>query len=226
VTYRQVIAIAKLWAKHSWNRKVHLMEANNQPAIEQAKTDKAQAWSLDLIKSLDWKVFEALCAAYFKAKGHNAEVSKIGADGGIDILLYERINTDKLLGVVQCKAWATKPVGVREVRELYGVMADIGCLLGVLITTSRFTEDARSFASGKHISLMTVEKLLALILGLPENLKTELLYQTTQGDYTVPSCPNCDIKLVSRVASKGKSLGQHFWGCSNFPKCRYMLHRR
>ena len=54
------------------------MEANNQPATEQEKTDKAQALSLDLIKSLDWKVFEALCAAYFKAKGHNAEVSKIG----------------------------------------------------------------------------------------------------------------------------------------------------
>ena len=59
---------------------------------------------------------------------------------------------------------------MREVRELYGLMADIGCLLGVLITTSRFTADARSFASRKHISLMPVDKLLALILGLPESL--------------------------------------------------------
>jgi len=35
------------------------------------------------------------------------------------------------------------------------------------------------------------------------------------------SCPKCGSKLVERVAKKGASAGNIFWGCSNFPKCRF-----
>lgn len=34
-------------------------------------------------------------------------------------------------------------------------------------------------------------------------------------------CPFCRGKLVLRVAKNGKYAGNHFLGCSNFPKCRY-----
>lgn len=34
-------------------------------------------------------------------------------------------------------------------------------------------------------------------------------------------CPRCGGKLVLRVASKGPNAGKKFWGCSNFPRCRY-----
>ena len=32
------------------------------------------------------------------------------------------------------------------------------------------------------------------------------------------------MKLVERIAKKGKSIGQTFWGCKNYPRCRYKLH--
>ena len=35
-------------------------------------------------------------------------------------------------------------------------------------------------------------------------------------------CPNCGGQLVIRTATKGTWAGQQFWGCSNYPKCRYM----
>ena len=35
-------------------------------------------------------------------------------------------------------------------------------------------------------------------------------------------CPRCGGALVSRTASKGEHKGETFWGCSNFPKCRYI----
>lgn len=35
-------------------------------------------------------------------------------------------------------------------------------------------------------------------------------------------CPKCNSELVLRTASKGVNVGKRFYGCSNFPKCRYI----
>ncbi len=37
-------------------------------------------------------------------------------------------------------------------------------------------------------------------------------------------CPRCGHKLVLRTATKGANKGNQFWGCSNFPKCRYIAN--
>ena len=34
-------------------------------------------------------------------------------------------------------------------------------------------------------------------------------------------CPRCGAKLILRKAAKGNHAGKSFYGCSNFPKCRY-----
>ncbi len=36
------------------------------------------------------------------------------------------------------------------------------------------------------------------------------------------SCPRCGGVLVIRTATKGNNAGKQFYGCSNFPKCRYI----
>lgn len=208
---------------------VYLRSSGSQvgsASIERSPTTEMPLdWSLELIRSLDWKRFEELCAGYFQAKGRKAQVTDLGADGGIDVLLFGDNDPEKILGVVQCKAWAQKPVGVREIRELLGVMTDVGCPLGVYVTTSGYTPDAKAFAEGKHIKLMDAGQLLALIQELPMESRTELLQRTTLGDFTTPSCPSCGIKLVSRTSRKGNNAGQSFWGCRNFPRCRYTMRR-
>ena len=35
-------------------------------------------------------------------------------------------------------------------------------------------------------------------------------------------CPKCGSKLVLRTAKKGENAGNQFYGCSSFPKCRYI----
>jgi len=35
-------------------------------------------------------------------------------------------------------------------------------------------------------------------------------------------CPRCGSPLVLRTTKKGDRAGQQFWGCSAFPKCRYI----
>lgn len=37
-------------------------------------------------------------------------------------------------------------------------------------------------------------------------------------------CPKCGGTLVKRVARKGTYAGNEFWGCSNYPKCNYILN--
>jgi hypothetical protein len=37
-------------------------------------------------------------------------------------------------------------------------------------------------------------------------------------------CPRCQSNLVLRTAKKGQNQGNQFYGCSNFPKCRFILN--
>ena len=37
-------------------------------------------------------------------------------------------------------------------------------------------------------------------------------------------CPKCGSELVLRTARNGANIGQNFYGCSGFPKCRYILN--
>lgn len=34
-------------------------------------------------------------------------------------------------------------------------------------------------------------------------------------------CPNCGSELVVRIAKRGTNAGDKFYGCSNYPKCKY-----
>ncbi len=38
----------------------------------------------------------------------------------------------------------------------------------------------------------------------------------------IQQCPRCGGQLVLRVAKKGANTGNQFYGCSNYPKCKYM----
>lgn len=44
----------------------------------------------------------------------------------------------------------------------------------------------------------------------------------TETDESVKICPKCGNKLILRTAKKGNNAGNQFYGCSMFPKCRYI----
>ena len=37
-------------------------------------------------------------------------------------------------------------------------------------------------------------------------------------------CPVCGGELVLRTARRGANTGKQFYGCSSFPRCRYILN--
>lgn len=182
------------------------------------------SWTQELIGQLEWKRFEELCAGYFSAKGYRAEVSRQGADGGIDIFLFKSSYSEtEVFGVVQCKAWNAYRVGVKPIRELFGVKTAEKAPLGVFITSGEYTREALEFAEGKSLKLLTGVSLLKLITSLPGEEQQQLLRKVTMGDYTTPSCPSCGTKMVKRATSKGRNVGNLFWGCANYPKCKNTL---
>ncbi|EAU56051.1 restriction endonuclease [Mariprofundus ferrooxydans] len=183
---------------------------------------KPQSISLDLIWKIEWKRFEELCRAYLEVKGGRAETTKIGPDGGVDINLFKD-KSDKPFAIVQCKAWNAYKVGVKPVRELFGVMAAEGVSTGIFMNTGSYTREAVAFAKGKKLLLISGEDLVKSILEMPDEIQSKLLQVATEGDYTTPTCPRCDTKLTLKKVSSGKNAGNEFWGCRSYPRCRVTL---
>ena len=46
--------------------------------------------------------------------------------------------------------------------------------------------------------------------------------ENAEAQKDVKTCPRCGKELILRTATKGEHQGKQFWGCSGFPKCRYI----
>lgn len=116
--------------------------------------------SLPDISALKWREFEEFIGEAYRRQGYQVEERGGNEpDGGIDLILRKK--GEKVL--VQCKHWEAEQVGVKIVRELYGVMAAEGATKGIIVTTGYFTRDAEMFAHGKPLSLIRGNELSRLI---------------------------------------------------------------
>lgn len=171
---------------------------------------KPTDWSLELLQAIDWKRFEEVVAAYFRAKGLRCETQTHGADGGIDARIYAQ-GSDSPMALVQCKAWKRIPVGVAPVRELLGAMTHEQVARGFFMITGEYSPDALAFAESHRITLVSGPRFIEMVRLQSPEVQARLLAVATEGDYLVPTCASCGVKMVHR--------GQ-FWGCAKFPMCR------
>lgn len=184
-----------------------------------ATAPRPDRWTLDLLRAIDWKRFEEVCAEYFRLCGFHAVTQSHGPDGGIDVTLYASPDRANIDNIVQCKQWS-RPVGPKPLRELLGVMTAKGVTRGIFVTASTFNYEAERFAKENRIHLIEGAGLLKRILERTPEDQERLLKVATEGDYLTPSCPSCGTKLVKRENRKDRSV---FWGCSDYPRCRYTL---
>jgi len=171
------------------------------------------------IRSIAWREFEELVGEAYRRKGYRVtETGGGGPDGGVDLIL--RKNGEHIL--VQCKNWRMDKIGVKVVRELYGVVAAEGASGGVVICSGEFTQEACDFARGKPMELITGTTLARMIEEVKKKPSSIIdinpILPGTQR--TVNKCPLCGGEMVLRTTKKGLKAGEKFWGCSAFPKCR------
>ena len=104
--------------------------------------------------------FEVLCTQILTAKGYeNVELTPTTGDYGVDIFAEK----DGVRWAFQCKYY-TNPVGVRAVQEIYSGRDFYHCMVGVVMTNSRFTKNAVTLANELNILLWDGNMLDKLLL--------------------------------------------------------------
>ncbi|RYX95129.1 MAG: hypothetical protein EOO28_11940 [Comamonadaceae bacterium] len=195
----------------------------------QLVTTVSESKAADALDGMTWQQFELLVGEGFRRQGYSVtEAGGAGPDGGVDLVLAK--SGEKFL--VQCKQWKAFKVGVTVVRELYGVMAARGATGGFVVTSGQFTAEAVAFASGRNIKLVDGPALLRLIREdsasrePPARARPAAPVQTAPAKAAfsaTPTCPKCASPMIRRVAKRGTSAGNQFWGCSSFPGCKGTL---
>ena len=181
---------------------------------------------INWVNRLSWQSFEHQVAEVYRQQGYSVEeTGSGGSDGGIDLILHR--NGQKT--VVQCKRWKTYKVGVKLLRELFGVMTAGGADRAIFITSGIFTNEALQFAEGKPLELIDGEQFAAMMRQF-QNILGHALGGQTAGRMATspveiqtparPECPICHSPMVLRRAKRGANAGNEFWGCSKFPSCR------
>jgi restriction system protein len=195
---------APISAYHSWRKRKLL--------------DKQKG--LDSIRSLSWREFEQLVGEAYRRQGYTVrENAGAGPDGGIDLALSK----DGKTYLVQCKQWRSWKIGVKVVREMYGVMTAKHAHGVVLITSGMFTQEARNFAAGKPIDLVEGRQLTDLVANVQKSPAFTSPNAPVTDDLTTKVCPKCGGEMIVKTARQGKYAGQKFWSCTKYPTCKGLL---
>ena len=205
------------WPAAALRRGRGMLGARSQSA-ERAKFD-TRKWTRALLKHLDWRRFEETCAAYFEALGFTARVTLSASGGPADIALCAQ-GSDTPSILLHCRPWDAYRVGIKPLQALRAAMAAAGTGEGLLVSPSRFTQEAEAFAAKGNIKLVDGAAFLARLAELPPEQALALLKFATQGDFLTPTCPRCSIKMTSRKSTQD---GRNFWGCLNYPRCKQTL---
>ena len=110
------------------------------------------------LRKLTPREFEELLADLLRDMGWDIELTKQTRDGGSDILAYLNTEVGRLLCLVEAKHYREdRKIGVDLVRTLYGTLCDAQANSAMLVTSSSFTSDAKSFQQ-KHQYQLTLRE--------------------------------------------------------------------
>jgi restriction system protein len=194
-----------------------VVQAANPPGHPHPLENTSRLTLQEKLRAIDWFQFEKVVAAIYEVPG--CAVRRLGgarSDGGIDLIAEQ----DGRRIVVQCKHWRKWTVGVRHIRELLGAMTDTNAQKGVLVTLRGCTQDAIDLANKHSIDIIDETGLIALMQMSDGSIDSKILALLNDRRKL---CPKCESELVLRTAERGVNRGDQFWGCSNYPRCRYIL---
>lgn len=164
---------------------------------------------LNSLRNLKPSEFEDYIAHLFNKMGFTTEPVGGSYDGGIDVIAEK----DGVNHYIQCKKYITSQVSVGDVRNFYGALVDhLANGKGYFITTNKFTLEAEKFAEDKPIELIDGYRLLEYIKLFGAD-NSDIAVNTEESS----KCPKCGGGLVKKNGKYGP-----FYGCSNFPKCRFI----
>jgi restriction system protein len=189
-------------------------------AVAHEPLPRPTEWSREVLRNMDWKRYEEVCAAYYDEAGVPCKAVHLGQVGGIDVRMFQD-GPDKVSGIARCKASSVHRLDGRPVVDLVGAMARQRIAKGFFMTREGFHQDAVEVAAKHGITLVDSHIFLSLIQRLPSKAQKHLLHFATGGDWSTPTCPACGIKMEKR---QKKSAA--YWRCPNAVRCgkRLKIH--
>lgn len=113
------------------------------------------------------------------------------------------INRSRILSTVNAICNSTSPYLTQEkIDEIYNKLYPL-----TQVDDSIKQQHIANLQNGKHPTPPPINA--PIVVNNPQEMQQENI------------CPRCGATLVLRKTKKGENLGKEFWGCSNFPKCRY-----
>jgi restriction system protein len=168
---------------------------------------------IEEIDVMDGIQFEYYLKELYRSRGYATEVTSASGDFGGDLLLSK----DGKKVVVQAKRHV-KDVGIKAVQEVIGAKSYYAADDAWVVSNSYFTKAAKELAQKSKVTLVDREQLIDLILLLNPSIKTQIpkVRETSVPHSSGLKCSKCGSPMVLRTGKRGE-----FYGCSNFPKCRY-----
>ena len=165
--------------------------------------------------------FERLVAEGFRREGYLV-VERAGTRhlGCVDLELF--MGRDRYL--VQCRGWKEKAVDAQTVRDLYAVISAERAVGGFIVSSGRFTDEARKIALGRSIRVVPADSLRRLIKKVTASSTGEItispVFSRRRHDPAPPACPACGKVMMPRTKKQGGVVVQVDWGCTSFPACQ------
>jgi restriction system protein len=164
----------------------------------------SRAWSTELIARMDWRQLERVVVELFNAEHQHVET--IGHAG------YARDSSGKAptseTSLILTRA--TSPGKTSDGKPAHAPLVAILTHRGVRRVLFLKLEEDSHLLPGS----LNATGLVEYLLKLPAERRDALLALATQGDWSTPSCPTCNLKM-----HKLKGGTHRFWACQNFPKC-------
>jgi hypothetical protein len=182
---------------------------------ENLVSNSAEMTLSEQLRKIDWFQFEKLIELIYLHRGFS--VKRLGGanpDGGVDLTVESP--TEKF--VVQCKHWRKWSVGVRQIREFLGTLTDTKIQNGIFITLTGYSGDAKQLADKHGIQILNETDVIKMLeeSGLAYSKEISELFSDSR-----KFCPKCEREMVLRTA---RLTGNQFWGCSNYPRCKFILN--
>jgi len=164
------------------------------------------------VDRMDGHQFEVYLKALLREIGYRSEVTTGSHDFGADLIMKR----DGKKVVIQAKRYGYKnKVSLGAVQEVYAAKPYYGANECWVFTNSYFTKSANKLANACDVKLYDRFKLIEFINQINPSIQPKDITYTIEPEPR--KCPACSSKLVRRTSK----VGNHFMGCTNYPKCTY-----
>ena len=112
------------------------------------------------LNEIDPIEFEIFIAKILNMRGYETELTKRVGDDGVDVLAYDKSNS-KI--AIQCKRY-NNTVGPGVIRDMHGAQKVYNCDVGLVVTTSTFSDQARETAEKLNMGLLDGNDIAQILI--------------------------------------------------------------